>query len=229
MISCLKSILQAVAMLFLLTTCANGEEAEKTTTLHVLVSNDDGEPLEGAPVRVDGFLAGITDAHGRVTAVLRGADGRLVAIDVQCPGGWTPKEGIRRDLRLRHMRPLGEPRGDLAPLESHFECSFPTRSHVLIVHTDGRADLPVMVTGKRVGVTDSHGVAQVVIVGAPGDEVLVRLDTGEHPLLRPASPSRRLILPDKSRFLVFDQEFEKREKRAKKGRRRKRGSGPRRL
>ncbi len=229
MISRLKSMIQTAAMLFLLTTCANGEEAEKPTTLHVFVSSDDGEPLEGAVVGVDGSEAGVTDAKGRVNTVLRGPDGRLVAIDVQCPGGWTPKEGIRRDLRLRHMRPLDEPRGDLAPLESHFECSFPTRSHVLIVHTDGRADLPVMVTGKHVGTTDSHGVAQVVIVGTPGDEVLVRLDTGDHPLLRPASPSRRLILPDKSRFLVFDQEFESREKRVKKGRRRKRSSGPKRL
>jgi hypothetical protein len=229
MTSQLKSMLQAAAMLFLLTGCANGEEATKSTTLHVIVSNNDGEPLKGVSVSVDGFQAGVTDAKGRVSAVLGGPDGRLVAIDIQCPDGWTPTKGIHRDLRLRHMRPLGEPREDLAPLESHFVCSFPTRSHVLIVHTDGRADLPVMVTGKRVGTTDSHGVAQVVIVGAPGDEVLVRLDTDDNPLLRPASPSRRLILPDKSRFLVFEQEFESREKRAKKTRRRKSGGGPRRL
>jgi hypothetical protein len=229
MISRLKPILQTAVMLLVLTTCSNGEESEKPTTLHVLVSSDDGEPLAGAVVGVDGVEAGVTDAQGLVSAVLRGPDGRLIAIDVQCPSGWTPKEGIQRDLRLRHIRPLGKPRGDLSPLESHFECSFSTRSHVLIVHTDGRADLPVMVTGKRVGATDSHGVAQVVIVGAPGDEVLVRLDTGDHPLLRPASPSRRLILPDKSRFLVFDQEFESREKHVKKSIRRKRTSGPKRL
>ncbi len=229
MISRLKSMLPPAVILFLLTGCSNGEEAEKTTTLHVLVSNDDGEPLEGASVSVDGAEAGVTDSHGRVSTILRGPDGRLIAIEVQCPSGWTPKEDIRRDLRLRHMRPLGESRNDLASLKSRFVCSFPTRSHVLIIHTDGRADLPVMVTGKQVSVTDSHGVAQVVIAGAPGDEVLVRLDTGDHPLLRPVSPSRRLILPDKSRFLVFDQEFESREKRTKKVKRRKRGSGPRRL
>ncbi len=229
MISRLKPILQTALVLFLLASCAGGEEAEKSTTLHVLVSDDDGEPLEGASVAVDGSEVGVTDSHGRVSTALRGPDGRLVAIYVQCPGGWTPEEGIQRDMRLRHMRQLGEPRANLAPLESHFKCSFPTRSHVLIVHTDGRADLPVMVTGKQVSITDSHGVAQVVIVGTPGDEVLVRLDTDDHPLLRPASPSRRLILPDKSRFLVFDQEFESREKRTKKVKRRKRGGGPRRL
>ncbi len=229
MISRLKPTLRAASMLFLLTGCANGEEATKSTALHVIVSNNDGEPLQGVSVNVDGSRAGVTDPEGLVSTILAGPDGRLVAIDIQCPDGWTPKEGIRRDLRLRHMRPLGEPHNDFTPLESHFVCSFPTRSHVLIVHTDGRADLPILVTGKKVGTTDSHGVAQVVIVGAPGDEVLVRLDTGDNPLLRPTSPSRRLILPDKSRFLVFEQEFESREKRVKKTRRRKRGGGPRRL
>ena len=105
MISRLKSILQAAAMLFFLTGCANGEVAEISTTLHVLVSNDDGEPLVGALVGVDGSQAGVTDAKGRVSANLRGPDGRMVAIDVQCPDGWIPEKGIRRDLRLRRQRP----------------------------------------------------------------------------------------------------------------------------
>lgn len=214
---------------FLAVACCVDEQDRPALDIEVSVVDDEGAGLEGAKVKLENLKGGVTDAGGHYRIGTRAEDGSRIGINVQCPQGYRNTGSTDGVVKIRHLREVGSTSPSMAPVTASFTCAPKVRSHVLVIRTDGRAGLPVKITGEVASITDEDGVAQHLITGAPGDEVNVVIDTSGQPALRPAMPSRRLILPDKSRFLVFDQSFEERVKEKKRRRKKKRAAGPRRL
>ncbi|MFO8071751.1 MAG: hypothetical protein R6V85_07730 [Polyangia bacterium] len=223
----LKTLLFALAVV----ACGSVDRKEPLPVLlSVSVTDHLDQPVAGAVVAIDGEKRGETDAEGTFAARLRGAEGRLVRVGVGCPPGSAPEDDEMQQLRLRRLRRIGvDGKVEPVPIETDFVCAPTSRAHLLAVRTDGRAELPVLLNGRKVAATNEAGVAQLALEGEPGEELVITLDTSQRPELRPSSPLRRLRLPERSRIFLFGQSFEQRE--AKRGRRRKRRSnpGPRRL
>ena len=134
-----------------------------------------------------------------------------------------------RDLVLRRIRALSDNSLRVGAMTVDFTCRESIKSHVLIIRARGRSALPVTVRGKVVATTDAAGIAQVVISGAPEEQVDVAIDTSDMAGLQPQMPARRFTLPTTRRFLVFDQNFEERRRPARIARKRREVSGPTRL
>jgi hypothetical protein len=171
-------------------------------------------PLGGARINVDGAPAGVTDATGLCESALSGPDGRRVEVGLCCPDGLVPAGDAAREITLRRLSPVVAGDRRLAPIETVFACAPAEREHLLVVRTDGRAGLPVLVDGEVAAQTGLAGTAHVVIREAPGEEIEVVLDTSGRDELRPRSPSRRVRLPGEPRIVLFDQVFDERRQRA---------------
>jgi len=214
--------------LSLLAGCAGGSDQEAAVAIEVSVRDDDGKLLPGAVILVDGADAGVTTGEGILVARTREAPGTSVSVSARCPAGYVAAGAESLRLMVRHLRPMHGFASSLSPLGARFSCTPILKEHVLVVRTGGRAALPIRVTGVEVGRTDEAGVSHHLIKGRPGEEVQVVIDTTAAPKLRPASPQRRLKLPARESFLVFDQAFDERREPTRKVRR-KRSAGPRRL
>lgn len=214
-----------VSVFLLLLGCVRDKE-QPSVPLRVNVFNERKKPVSGVTVFLDGKVWRRTDETGHLQKMLPGPEGRVVGISIQCPQGTVAQGGTKRDLLVRFLRPIDG--GENVPLSVAFNCFSPTRKSVLLVRTQRPVSLPVHALGRQVAATDDNGIATVVIEGVPGDEIEVLLDTTAHPRLRPAMPSRRLLLPASRQIFVFDQTFETQRSRRKRMRRR-RYSGPRRI
>lgn len=195
----------------------------------VQIVDDEGAPLQGAAVSVGNQWSGRTDENGRYGFEAPLPDGLRLSMEVECPEGYSPVSPAPETVRIRHLEATPDGGPALAPIRREAACAPRIRSHVLIIRTDGRPDLPVEVTGGLLTETDRQGIAHVAVSGAPGDEIRVVIDTSARPELRPSSPSRRLVLPPRSRFLVFEQSFEERVEKRRRKKKRRRFAGPRRL
>ncbi len=209
-----RSLLLAIAGLA--TACA--EPPPGRVDIELLVDDGAGTPVEGAAFLVDGERLAATDAHGRARAGLPIRTSATYRVAHACPAGFRPVEPEAR-LNAAPSRPLARRAPGSAAVTIRRRCAPLRLRHVLLVRTGGRGGLPIRVLGRTAGVTDPDGAALLAIDGAPGEEVEISLDTSAAPQLRPASPSRRIELPDARRFLVFDQRFEERPKpHGKRGR-----------
>jgi hypothetical protein len=220
-----RVILVALSML---AGCTEGGDRAAAVAIEVSVRDDDGALLPGAAILVDGADAGETTGDRVLVTRTREAPGTPVSVSVRCPAGYVAAGAESLQLMVRHLRPMGGSAASLSPLGARFSCTPLLKEHVLVVRTGGRAALPIRVTGVEVGRTDEVGVSHHLVKGRPGEEVQVVIDTAAEPRLRPASPQRRLKLPAKESFLVFDQAFDERREPARKARR-NRNAGPRRL
>lgn len=194
--------------------------------LIVKITNDEGDPLLGAKIQINNQITELANSAGLVRTTLQGVEGSSVELTLDCPPAYLPVGSTKRNIVFRFLYR----NKTLAPLHESFICRSTKKNHVLVVRTDGRKNLPILVTGKPQGETNSMGVAQIPITGSAGDEVDIVIDTGAHSALRPPNPSRRIQLPLKSKFIIFDQKFSN-EKEAPKIKRKKRKTrlGPRRL
>ncbi len=212
-----------------LASCSSPSSKRAEVQLMARVTDDYGEPFSGAVVQI-GDAHGKSDRNGNFETTSWAPEGSPVRAKVVCPPDHRPVGGHAKTITVRHLRSIGGDNPGLSHLEIHFVCEPTVRQHVLIVRTDGRPGLPVMVTGTHAMTTNEDGLAAHVVSGAPGDEIMVVIDTSQQPGLRPDRPSRRMVLPGRSRFLIFDQNFEvKKTPARKKKKRRKARVGPRRL
>lgn len=204
-------------------------ETPPVVPILVTVVDDTGAPVEGARVFIDGNPEGDTDAQGAREARVLGPEGRGVSVQVRCPDGYRPIETPPLRITCRFLHEMGSQKDRYIPLSARFTCGLAEQSWVLLVKTDGRDGLPVKALGDTVATTDRDGVAQVLLTGAPGEEMDVVIDTSEHPDLRPENPSRRVRVPAKKQILIFEQTFKQDRPNPKSRRRLGRRLGPRRI
>jgi hypothetical protein len=187
------------------------------------VTDDEQMPVPGSMIIVNQRTLYVSP-RGTATFLLHGKEGDAVVARVVCPAGWRPSQSDEKPLILKNItagNTVGGQTGELS-----FTCIPEQKKHVLIVQCN-QPLLPVQINGKTVMHTNRDGIAQLVLSGPPGDRILLQLSTEEHPFLTPRNPSLVVTLPDKRKFLVFEQSFE--ESRPARRKRKARRQGPRRL
>jgi hypothetical protein len=185
----------------------------QTVACNIRVTDHLDQPIRNAKIIIDDARIGITDEQGLFSTALCGPEERRVRVRVECPANWMASDSPFVDLYVRFLRPITQSSNEFVPLEALFKCQPRSRPQVLVIRTDNRSGIPIMVLGRKVASTDGQGVAQVLLDEEPGSEIEVVLDTSEHPYLRPSMPSRRFAVPAISQILIFDQKFEDRSRR----------------
>jgi hypothetical protein len=181
--------------------------------------SDNGQPLEGLRVEIDGAPRGTTDATGRLLIEAYGKVGDIVSVFGRCPEGYRGPS-VARQVTLRRFDRLDR-RGSAFGPEISWHCGPLKRDVAVVVRASGQPALPIVVQGQRVGVTDDNGFAHVLLRRRPGGDLRVLLDTTNNLDLRPQNPVKIFRIEDRDAIFVFDQDFEKKRRVPKKPRKKK--------
>ncbi len=169
-----------------------------------------GEPVAGVVVRgEDRHPLGHTDGRGHLLLSKRAREGDNATYLLAPPPGMRLVGPDIRRVVLRQTRGLGDVPG---PATEFISVDVTVRQrtvpYVLLVDAGSdRKGLPVLVSGAARGSLNSQGVAMLVHDGLPGDEVTLRLLTGDDPRLRPRDPERTFVLPEAPSPLLWRQEL----------------------
>ena len=162
----------------------------------------DANPLGGVEIAIEGRPLGLTDAEGALRASLQGREGAIVSYRVKCPPGHRDPEASP-PLTLRQFHGL-DPAGAARGVEITVQCRPSDRLAAVVVRAGGIANVPVLMQGQPVALTDSSGVAHLMLKLPPNTSFTMALDTSANPLIVPANPSQPFVVPDADEVLVFD-------------------------
>lgn len=179
--------------------------AERPTPLFMVgvrVESDPGVGLPGATLGMRGRQLGVTDAEGLTVATLAGVSGETIELNIACPTDYRQPTGALL-VRLRPSKTASD-----RP-EYRVACPPVQRKLVLAIKTDGSTDLPVRVLGEQIARTDRNGAAHALLSVAPGDVVVVKLDTSAQTTLMPSNPELRVVMPERDELVLFQQTFTK--------------------
>ena len=186
--------------------------------LAITVRDPSGQPVPDATVQVDEKSVGQSDGNGTAETWVSGREGRRIQTAAVCPEGYRSDKSASKTVTFRLMKPVGDKAAASVPLRADLICTPTSQLFVLVVKTDRAEEIPVVAGGRVATRTDSEGAAQTVLGGAIGEELEVVLDTSDYPDLLPQSPSRRLVIPESPRILVFEQSFKTKKKPVRKRR-----------
>lgn len=166
----------------------------------VKVVGDPDEPVAGAKVTYKTQLIGITDAAGRLSLRLKGAEGEVFDLNVACPTGYqSPSKPLTVTLR-RIADQTTKP-------EYRVSCPPTLRKIVVAVRAENGANLPVKYLGREVARTDASGAAHVKLDVTPNQAIQLVLDTADEKDLRPQSPAHTFDVKGADDVFVLDQNF----------------------
>jgi len=202
--------------------------------LELAATDDRGDPVAGVEARSRGRSLGRSGASGRLEVNLRGQDGDRLEVQVVAPRSHRLLTPASVPCVLQLAAPLGGAAATPQAVRIVARLAPGTRRYAVLVLTDGRAHLPVLIGGTKQVATDAWGVAQFLYEAPPGGSLAVGIDTRTWPSLLPASPVRLFALPDRDDVLLMRQEFRERRVLRKspakrRGRDPTRGHPPRRL
>jgi hypothetical protein len=163
--------------------------------LSVRVVDDDGSPLAGRAVEIDGLAATKTGPEGVAHISLSPGGSPRARVAVSCPAG-------SREVPPRHVPRVVT--GGTARLELSFRCRPLRRELVVVVRAPGGEGLWLRADGEPLGRVAADGTLHVRLARAPDSEVRLLLDTGDLPL-SPQNPVRELRVADRDELVVFDQ------------------------
>jgi hypothetical protein len=194
---------RALLLVVLLHGCQSATVDGGSLPIEVVVQGDFGTRLGGVPIRVNGSVAGRTAPNGALRTSVTGPPGSLVRISQDCPDDH-PNADEAATLRIRRYHMLGT----VSPLSVVLRCRPELRLAAIVVRTAYHSGVVVHVDGERVGATNDHGLAHIARRAPPGSEILVELDAGRYPQLRPQRTSRILRIADSHDLFVIDQQYE---------------------
>jgi len=207
----------AIALLAVMGACSGGSSDRAVFDLYFEARNDTGQPLAGVTISGNGKQLGVTGKDGVLHTWVRAKDGSNLRARAVCPEGY--REPVQpAPMRLRRFRSIQ--RSDRGELRVSIECRASERLVALVVNTNKRSDLPVLMDGREIARTNAEGVAHIALRVAPNSTFQVALDTSAYASLRPKSPLGTFTVGDSDSLVVFDQDFAE-EKKKKKRRRRK--------
>lgn len=166
----------------------------------ILARGGGQRPLAGVTVASDNRVLGTSDAQGRVQLTLTGAEGTSTELTVRCPEQYvSPERPIV--VGLRQMS-----KGSPTP---RFETECMPMSHTVVVgiRAESAPHVPVLHLHEVVGETDEHGFAHVLLEVAPNVTVSLELDTANHAMLRPQSPTLTFLANDRDEMVLLEQKF----------------------
>jgi len=165
------------------------------------VESDPGRVVAGATISRNGKPLGTTGLDGRAMLILPGAEGETTDVTVMCPD---PLTSPTRPTTLRLTRFADRTK---VP-EYSVSCPPMLRRVVVAVKAENGPNLPVVYLNRVITRTDPSGAAHFVLDLAPGAQFQVTLDTTQNVRLRPPSPSKPFIGPQRDEIVVFEQRFE---------------------
>jgi hypothetical protein len=189
--------LLSVALFLLVAACAPPSLGR---ALVVLVRDEEGQPLPGLSVEIDGLPATRTDAAGSARISLGGDGPARARIAVSCAEG--SRESNPR-LVARHVD------GASARLELRFVCRPALRMLAVVVRADGGAGSVLRADGEPIGTVAADGTLHATVWRAPDSELQLMLDTGAL-AVRPRNPLREHRVADRDELFVFDQPLQAR-------------------
>ncbi|MCA9589487.1 MAG: hypothetical protein KC657_29465 [Myxococcales bacterium] len=170
-------------------------------SVDVLAVSDPGKALVGVELATAIGPVGVTDARGRASVVLRGADGERVELRVSCPDGYASPAPLH--VALRRVS------GNSPAARFDARCSPLVRTVVVGVRARNGGSLPIVHLGQVIGRTDEDGVGHVLLRLKPNEPVALTLDTSARDSkLRPASPVLTFVPADRDDVVAIEQTFE---------------------
>jgi hypothetical protein len=167
--------------------------------------SDDGEALRGVTVRRGSLSLGSTDESGRLVTQLRGSEGQVVSLSVECPAAYQPLTAAL-SARLSSARGVGK--STVQPSRLSTVCQRLHRKVVLVVHAQDGAGLPVKVNGEVIGTTDLDGNAHMLLTAARDVRTLdVELDARSRKDLVGQNSRRLLELGQGDTVLLVEHAF----------------------
>jgi hypothetical protein len=194
---------RVLLLLPLLAVGAGCTEAHKPEpfTISVRVEGDPGRPVVGANMARANRILGTSNAEGRATLQIAGAEGEITDVTVTCPEGFQPPS---KPLSIRLTR-LAEK--SKVP-EYGIQCPPSMRRVVVAVRAENGPNLPVMYLDRPVTRTDSSGAASFALEVPPGAQFTVALNTLERKDIKPISPSKLFVVSAQDDVFLFDQKFD---------------------
>jgi hypothetical protein len=177
--------------------------AERPTPLFMVgvrVESDPGVGLPGATLSMHGRQLGVTDATGLMVATLAGVSGETIELNVSCPSGFRQPTAPLL-VRLRPAQRASD--------RPEYRVACPPLQRKLVVAVKAEPNLPLRVLGEEIARTDRFGVAHALLSVAPGDVVVVKLDTSAQASLMPRDPELRVVMPERDELVLFQQAFTK--------------------
>lgn len=190
-----------VSVTLLVVACTNATWAcgplhdAPSRVLAVSVTDEDGRPLAGRAVELDGLVATTTARDGVARVAVPPAGPPRVRVAVSCPAD-------SRELPPRHVPRLIE--GGTARLELAFRCRPLLRALVVVVRAPGGEGLWLRADGEPLGRVSADGTLHAKVARAPDSELRLLLDTGDL-ALTPPNPVRELRVADRDELVIFDQ------------------------
>lgn len=181
--------------------------APATFAVTLRIVSDPGVALEGVAVAHDPGGTQLSDADGRVTAMVQGREGDTASFVVRCPEGYRSPDAPIAIVLRRFVDPRATPEHEVA-------CPPLSRRLVVAVRAPGGAGLPVLAGGVELARTDAQGVAHVSWDLSVGESLELTLDTSAQPDLQPSSPRQIFGGLRADEVLVFEQRFVRRKSRA---------------
>lgn len=133
-----------------------------------------GETLAGVELVLGGRVAAKTDVHGRAVVELPpaiGASGDHVRVSVRCPPEYQAVPDsitvLRRGIRTLDAR--------AEAIASNVTCKPIAWNVAIVVSSRGVPRCPVVLDGARLGETDDHGFAHLLVRAAPETRAVVEL------------------------------------------------------
>jgi hypothetical protein len=173
--------------------------------VEVRALNDEGEPLRGVGVKINGKEAGVTDGSGVLILRRHEAEGEHLSVTADPPRGYR-LAGELRPLVLRRIARMVS--GAMRELPTEYVIRFGAlrRKYAVLVDV-GEPDLPVEVFGAEQAVTNSRGVASFLYEGSPGDELAVRVSCEKNPELVPQVIAGNFMLAPRSEAYLVQGRF----------------------
>jgi hypothetical protein len=172
--------------------------------LHIHVSTENGTPVTGATIAVNGLGAGATNKHGELALRFSAIEGNALSVNVSCPPGFESPNDTA-SLAVRRLTTL-DGSGTFAALRHRLTCN-PTEQTSVVVVSTNEPNLPVLVNGIQQGLTNIAGFAHVSLRGKPNTTFEVELDTRANLKLRPQVPARSFTLGRSNELFRFEQQL----------------------
>lgn len=194
---------RGAALLVALLAAGCDQDLTRDYELIVRVSADPGRGLPGARASSRGRELGVSDGGGAVAVKVRGLEGDVLPIDIECPTGHRGPPPLL--VPLRHVGREGS--GRVVRPEFAAVCAPLSHSVVVAVRAERGAHLPLLHLGRELARTDSSGAAHVLLDVTSDDVVELVLDTSEQPRLRPKNPILRVEPGSGDPITAVHQEF----------------------
>jgi hypothetical protein len=207
-----------VALSIALHGCVEPQARQVTLPVSIQVLDGDGQALANVPILVGSRVIARSGPQGTVRTQLSGPEGARLELGATCPDTYQ-LQGPAPALILRDYRSLDGEAGIAVTLT----CGRMLKLVALAVRASlvrkiiGRrpgmsipvADLPVLLDGRQVAVTDINGVAHVAMRVVPRSKLEFVLATDREPFtaFQPQNPSRKIVVQDGDELATMDQTF----------------------